>query len=80
MWLIEPAAIDNEKGAYGRNVPVQWPRRLRGTRHQLLRRAQLIVLENTAKVHNLIGCTLCSCYPRPCRGGPMEPMTTTRSG
>ena len=25
----------------------------------------LIVLENTGKVHNLIVCTLCSCYPRP---------------
>jgi nitrile hydratase alpha subunit len=25
----------------------------------------LIVLENTDKVHNLIVCTLCSCYPRP---------------
>ena len=24
----------------------------------------LIVLENTEKVHNLIVCTLCSCYPR----------------
>ena len=25
---------------------------------------QLLVLENTEKVHNLIVCTLCSCYPR----------------
>src|SRR3954454_23292120 len=28
----------------------------------------LIVLENTDKVHNLIVCTLCSCYPRPVLG------------
>ncbi|MBV8705067.1 MAG: nitrile hydratase subunit alpha, partial [Acetobacteraceae bacterium] len=31
---------------------------------------QLIVLENTDKVHNLIVCTLCSCYPRPVLGLP----------
>jgi len=29
---------------------------------------QLIVLENTDTVHNLIVCTLCSCYPRPVLG------------
>ena len=28
----------------------------------------LIVLENTDTVHNLIVCTLCSCYPRPVLG------------
>src|ERR1700761_5692300 len=33
---------------------------------------QLIVLENTDKVHNLIVCTLCSCYPRPVRGLPPD--------
>jgi nitrile hydratase len=32
----------------------------------------LIVLENTAKVHNLIVCTLCSCYPRPLLGLPPD--------
>src|SRR5580698_9245494 len=26
---------------------------------------ELIVLENTDRIHNLIVCTLCSCYPRP---------------
>src|SRR5258708_12586538 len=31
---------------------------------------QLIVLENTAMVHNLIVCPLCSCYPRPVLGLP----------
>jgi nitrile hydratase len=31
---------------------------------------QLIVLENTDKIHNLIVCTLCSCYPRPVLGLP----------
>ena len=30
----------------------------------------LIVLENTDEVHNLIVCTLCSCYPRPVLGLP----------
>lgn len=33
---------------------------------------QLIVLENTPQVHNLIVCTLCSCYPRPVLGLPPE--------
>jgi nitrile hydratase len=32
----------------------------------------LIVLENTSQVHNLIVCTLCSCYPRPVLGLPPE--------
>jgi nitrile hydratase len=32
----------------------------------------LIVLENTDKVHNLIVCTLCSCYPRPILGLPPD--------
>lgn len=33
---------------------------------------QLIVLENTDKVHNLIVCTLCSCYPRVILGLPPD--------
>jgi thiocyanate hydrolase subunit gamma len=33
---------------------------------------QLIVLENTGGVHNLIVCTLCSCYPRPVLGLPPD--------
>jgi nitrile hydratase len=34
--------------------------------------AQLVVVENTAAVHNLIVCSLCSCYPRPLLGAPPE--------
>ncbi len=30
----------------------------------------LIAVENTAKVHNLVVCTLCSCYPVPVLGLP----------
>jgi len=33
---------------------------------------QLIVLENTPDTHNLIVCTLCSCYPRPVLGLPPD--------
>ena len=33
---------------------------------------KLIVLENTDKIHNLIVCTLCSCYPRPVLGLPPD--------
>lgn len=32
--------------------------------------ARIIVVENTACVHNLITCTLCSCYPRSILGQP----------
>jgi nitrile hydratase len=32
----------------------------------------LIVLENTDKVHNVVVCTLCSCYPRPVLGLPPD--------
>lgn len=30
----------------------------------------MVVLENSAKVHNLVVCTLCSCYPWPILGLP----------
>jgi nitrile hydratase alpha subunit len=33
---------------------------------------ELIVLENTVRVHNLVVCTLCSCYPRPVLGLPPD--------
>jgi len=33
---------------------------------------RLIVVENTARVHNVIVCTLCSCYPRMLLGIPPE--------
>ena len=33
---------------------------------------RLIVLEDTAQVHNVIVCTLCSCYPRMLLGLPPE--------
>lgn len=32
--------------------------------------AQMVVLENTANIHNLVVCTLCSCYPWPVLGLP----------
>ncbi|MFT3699329.1 MAG: nitrile hydratase subunit alpha [Kofleriaceae bacterium] len=35
-------------------------------------RTHLIVLENTPAVHNLVVCTLCSCYPRPLLGLPPD--------
>jgi nitrile hydratase len=33
---------------------------------------KLVVVENTPGVHNLIVCTLCSCYPRPLLGLPPD--------
>ena len=33
---------------------------------------KLVVVENTAKVHNVIVCTLCSCYPRNLLGLPPD--------
>ncbi|PPD14402.1 MAG: nitrile hydratase subunit alpha [Methylobacterium sp.] len=35
-----------------------------------IKEAQLVVVENTANLHNLIVCTLCSCYPRSLLGQP----------
>ena len=32
--------------------------------------AEIVVLENTSEVHNLVVCTLCSCYPWPVLGLP----------
>ena len=34
--------------------------------------AQLVVVENTESVHNLVVCTLCSCYPRWLLGRPPD--------
>jgi nitrile hydratase subunit alpha len=33
---------------------------------------KLVVVENTPQVHNVIVCTLCSCYPRPLLGIPPD--------
>lgn len=33
---------------------------------------EFVVLENTEDVHNLVVCTLCSCYPRPILGRPPD--------
>jgi nitrile hydratase len=33
---------------------------------------RLVVVENTADVHNLVVCTLCSCYPRMVLGRPPD--------
>src|SRR5204863_9055534 len=33
---------------------------------------KLVVVENTPAIHNLIVCTLCSCYPRPVLGLPPD--------
>ena len=33
---------------------------------------ELLVVENTADIHNLIVCTLCSCYPRAILGLPPD--------
>lgn len=32
--------------------------------------AEMVVLENTAEIHNVVVCTLCSCYPWPVLGLP----------
>jgi nitrile hydratase subunit alpha len=33
---------------------------------------EFVVLENTDTVHNMVVCTLCSCYPRPILGRPPD--------
>lgn len=37
-----------------------------------MRLTELYVVENTPQVHNVIVCTLCSCYPKPLLGGPPD--------
>jgi len=32
----------------------------------------MVVVENTANIHNMVVCTLCSCYPRPILGRPPD--------
>ena len=34
--------------------------------------AHLVVLENTSERHNVVVCTLCSCYPKPILGIPPD--------
>jgi nitrile hydratase len=34
--------------------------------------SEFVVVENTDTVHNLVVCTLCSCYPRPILGRPPD--------
>ncbi len=34
--------------------------------------AELYVVENTPEIHNVIVCTLCSCYPKPLLGAPPD--------
>ena len=36
----------------------------------VIKEADLVVVENTPRIHNLITCTLCSCYPRSLLGQP----------
>jgi nitrile hydratase len=43
---------------------------LRGGTNVELPFLALVVVENTRKVHNLVVCTLCSCYPRSVLGSP----------
>ena len=43
---------------------------LRGTGNPELARLRLVVVENTPSTHNVVVCTLCSCYPVPLLGPP----------
>lgn len=42
----------------------------RGSTNAGLPYLRLVVVENTDRVHNLVCCTLCSCYPLPLLGPP----------
>jgi len=48
----------------------QQPARLLRKAEPWIQGADIRVVENTAKVHNLVVCTLCSCYPWPVLGLP----------
>ena len=40
--------------------------------------SEIVVLENTANVHNAVVCTLCSCYPWPVLGLPADVVQVLR--
>jgi hypothetical protein len=79
--------LDSRTPALGAKVVARAPGPIRPSKERLLANGraaceelgisfyddtQLIVLENTETVHNLIVCTLCSCYPRPVLGLPPD--------
>lgn len=45
---------------------------LAGLGYPLVSGAKLVVVENTEKVHHLVVCTLCSCYPTSLLGSPPD--------
>lgn len=77
--------IDSQTPALGARVVArawvdpEYKRRLLATGSAAVRevgidmeRTRLVVVENTPTVHNLVVCTLCSCYPRPLLGLPPD--------
>jgi nitrile hydratase len=84
--LIDPAAVDEIIDTYERKVgprngawvDAAYKERLltRGTEaiaelgFSGVQGEDMVVVENTDRVHNLVVCTLCSCYPWPTLGLP----------
>jgi nitrile hydratase subunit alpha len=81
--LVDRAALDALIDAYEHQIARAWVDE--GYKRRLLSNAtaaiaelgiggeegeQMVVVENTPRVHNLIVCTLCSCYPWPVLGLP----------
>src|SRR5262249_8995367 len=65
-WWRGPGSIRRTKRAF-------WPMAAPRSRSWALAGAQgedTLVVENTPRVHNLVVCTLCSCYPWPLLGLP----------
>lgn len=56
--------------AYKRRLLSDAPSAIAELGFQSTQGEHMLVLENTAKVHNMVVCTLCSCYPWPVLGLP----------
>jgi nitrile hydratase subunit alpha len=76
--LVDPAALDALIDTYETKVGPPYKKRLLEDATGAIAEfgfvgrqgEDLVVLENTQHVHNLVVCTLCSCYPWPVLGLP----------
>jgi nitrile hydratase len=65
--IVARAWID---GAYKKRLLANAPAAISELGFMSTQGEHMIALENTAKVHNVVVCTLCSCYPWPVLGLP----------
>ena len=65
--VVAKAWVDPE---YKKRLLINATSAIRELRYQGRQGENMVVVENTPKIHNVIVCTLCSCYPWPVLGIP----------